>query len=98
MGRAVKLPPVPKLVEMIRKRIISAPFFTKKKAVLDSLNTKEVQKRIEQLTQQISEWEDENKAKLRNAENEYLMNLQKSLKQQLQQEALCNCLSNKCAH
>lgn len=82
----VKLPPVPKLVELIRKRIIKAPFFTKKKAVLDSLKSKKIKDRIEQLTEQISEWENENKARLRNAENEYLMNLQKSLKQHRKQQ------------
>ena len=82
----VELPKAKEIVDLIRTRIKSTPFFASKNKVLKELESPEIEERIDELTHDIADWENENRDKLRGAEESYIKNLGRILSKNRKQQ------------
>lgn len=76
----VTLPTSRDIIHMIRDRVRSTPFFQNKEIVLEELSEPEMVQRITGYTNQIAQWENLNRQRLRTAENTYHVNLRRELR------------------
>lgn len=75
----VDLPTPPEIIRMVTDRVRRTPFFESKSLVLRQLAHRTMVDRISVYTNQIARWEMQNKDRMRNAEQNYHVNLRRAL-------------------
>lgn len=76
----VVLPSNRRIIDMVRNRVNTSPFFETRGVVLHQLRQPDMALRVEHYTEEILEWENRNRNRMRQAETTYHQNLRRELR------------------